>query len=489
MLIAIAGILHESNTFAPSPTTLQSFADVAIARGDEIRRVWGEAHHEIGGFIEGTEKAGAQTALTLGAAATPSGPLTRETFESLAGELIDRVLDAKPDGVLLALHGAMVAEHVRDADGETITRLRHALGPDTPIVLTLDLHANVSRRMTDAANATIAYRTYPHVRQRDRGLEAAALLVATVRGDIRPLTVLRKPPLVHNIVKQQTAKGPGAEILAQLDVTAGVDGILSASYAPGFYYADVEEMGPAIIVVADDDEDLATREADRLADLVWERRADLTADLPDPESAVSGALSANLGPVCLLDCGDNIGGGSPGDSTILFHEVVRQGGSGALVILYDPEAVRACELAGINGAVSLRAGGKTDRLHGAPVNISGVVERLSDGHYVETEPRHGGKRFGNQGPTAVVRTDDGNRVVLTTLREAPMSLQQILSLDIDPLAYRLIVVKGTVAPRAAYEPIASEMVAVDTPGVTAASPFQFAYTHRSKPLYPLDQTP
>jgi len=486
MRIAIAGFLHESNTFAPWPTTLRHFSDIAIARGEEIFRVWGAAHHEIGGFFEGAAAEGAEIIPVIGAAATPAGPVEREVYESITTELVSGIVKASPDGVLLALHGAMVADHIRDADGETVSRLREALGPDVPIVMTLDLHANVSQRMTDAANATIAYRTNPHVQQRIRGIEAAHLLSATIRKEVQPVTVLRKPPLIHNIACQETSRGPGAAIRSELDVSTRVPGILSASYTPGFYYADVEEMGPGIIVVADGDAERAAREADRLNAFVLALRAELVADLPDPSVAVRRALASPCGPICLLDCGDNIGGGSPGDSTILLNEILLQNGTDSLTILFDPPAVEACIQAGVGSQVSLDVGGKTDDRHGSPVRIKGEVRVLGDGRYEETEPRHGGKRFGNQGPTAVIVADTGNTVVLTSLREAPMSLQQILSLGLEPDDYKVIVVKGSIAPRAAYEPIAADIFPVDTPGVTSVNPFNFEYQHRPKPLYPLE---
>ena len=487
MRVALAGFMHESNTFSDVPTTLRHFQDASLHYGSDLIPVWKDAHHEMGGFLAGAEENGFVAVPILMASATPSGAVTEEAYEKIVGEILDGLRRAGPlDGLLLALHGAMVCDAYLDADGETVKRLRAERGSHFPIVLTLDLHANVSPRMVKYVTATIIYRTYPHICQRDRGLEAAALLARTVRGEVRPVQAMRKPPLLPHIVQQYTGAGPMAEVMAEVERIAGTPGILSASFAPCFPYADVPEMGPTAIVVTDGDPERAETEVQRLADFVWERREALTTKLPDPEMAVREAAAHPTGPVSLMDCGDNVGGGSPGDSTILLAEILRQGLRDCLVVLYDPEAVHACIQAGVRQTVRLEVGGKTDDRHGRPVPITGQVRMIADGKYIEPEPRHGGKRFFDQGLTAVVETPEGHIIVLNSLREAPMSLQQILSLGIRPETRKIIVAKGATAPRAAYEPVSAKVIPVDTPGITAAGPENFIYRRRSKPLYPLD---
>lgn len=487
MRIALAGFMHESNTFAITPTTVQNFKDAALHTGVDLIPHWKDAHHEMGGFIEGAQTHGCELVPVLMAWATPSGPLTADTYEHIVGDLLSGLKKTAPfDGLLLALHGAMVSEQYLNADGETMARVRALLGPDMPIVLTLDLHANISPRMVENATATITYKTYPHVKQRDRGREAASLIARTVRGEIHPVQALRKPPLLHHIVRQYTESGITAEVMAQVAKTEAIPGVLSASYAPGFPYADVPDIGPAVIVVANKDIDLAEREAQHLNDFIWDRRESLTARLPSPAEAVAQALAHPGQPITLLDVGDNVGGGSPGDSTILLSEMLRQNARDGLVILYDPQAVAQCVQTGVRNPIMLDVGGKTDDRHGKPVSISGTVKLIADGRYIETEPRHGGKRFGDMGRTAVVQTEEGHLIILHSLREAPMSLQQILSLGIKPETRKIMVAKGAVAPRAAYEPVSAATIPVDTPGVTAAGPEHFTYKNRPKPLYPLD---
>jgi microcystin degradation protein MlrC len=479
--------MHESNTFSEVPTTVQHFKDSSLKYGADLIPVWEDAHHEVGGFIQGACDNDFEGVPILVGWATPSGPLTSETYEQIVAELISGLKNAgELDGLLLALHGAMVSEQFPDADGETMRRVREALGPDFPIFLTLDLHTNISPMMIDNATATITYRTYPHIKQRFRGLEAAELIARTVRGEVKPVQALRKPPLLLHIVQQYTGAGAMADIMAEVERVSNSPGILTASFAPGYIYADVAEMGPAVVVVADGDQALAESSAQALADFVWDRREDLNAKLPDPASAVTEAAAHPEGPVSLMDCGDNIGGGSPGDSTILLAEILKQKVPDCLVILNDPEAVKACVEAGVRSSITLDVGGKTDRNHGDPITISGRVRMIADGDFIEPEPRHGGKRFGNMGVTAVVETGEGHLIVLTSLREAPMSLQQVLCLGIRPETRKIMVVKGATAPLAAYAPVSAKVIPVDTPGVSAAGPENFTYHNRPKPLFPLD---
>jgi microcystin degradation protein MlrC len=197
-------------------------------------------------------------------------------------------------------------------------------------------------------------------------------------------------------------------------------------------------------------------------------------------------LSSSETPVVLVDLGDNIGGGSAADSTVLLHELIRQRAAGAVVVLFDPESVRVCAEAGVGAVVSLEAGGTIDR-HAPPVRLTGRVATIHNGRYDEELPRHGGIRHNDQGLTAVIATDDGNTVVLNSLRHPPFSLGQLTSLGLHPQQARVLVVKAAVAYKAAYAPIARRIIEVDTPGLTAANPCRFPYERVRRPIWPLDQ--
>ncbi len=486
MRIGIAGFLHESNTFSGEKTTVRHFEEAALHRGEALIPVWRGAHHELGGFIEGCELAGAEIAPLFAASATPGGPLTRDAYETLTGDLLDAIRGAGPlDGLLLALHGAMAAEDTPSADSDTLRRIRGVIGPDLPLILSLDMHANVAPPMTALPTATIAYRTYPHVDQRERGAECAALMARVVRGEARPAQACCKLPLLIHIVRQYTGGGAMREIMEEIERAAGLPGMLSASIAPGYIYADTPHMGVSVITVAGGDSGRAVAEAERLGAFVFDRREALNAALPGVQDAVRQAGAAP-GVVCLMDSGDNIGAGGPGDSTVIFNEIRAQGLEGACVVLCDPGAAGTCAEAGEGARVELRVGGKSGHRHDKPALITGVVRRITDGRFVEREARHGGMRENNQGRTAVVETSDGHVVVLNSLRIMPVSLEQLRSAGVDPRAQRFIIVKGVTAPLAAYDAIADAIIAVDSPGVTQAGPETFAYKNRPAPLFPLD---
>lgn len=484
--VGILGFMHESNTFANTVSTRAQFEEAFLHFGTDLVTAWKDAHHELGGFIEGCAAHNLEMVPLAAAWATPSGPVTREAYESILGDLLDAVMNAGSlDGILVALHGAMVCEDIDDADGETLERLRALVGPDVPIVLSLDMHGNISPRMAEVPDAIVAYRTYPHIDQRARGMDCARLMAGILDGSLVPHIIHLKLPLLIHIVQQYTGSGPMAELYAELERIEEQPGIASVSLLPGYIYADVPFMGVSVVVVGNGDSAIAEGAAASFATTIYERREALNAGLPSVEEAVAVAV-ATQGTVCLMDSGDNIGGGGPGDSTILFAALRESGAQRICAVLYDPEAVKVCGRAGEGSQVNLAVGAKTDHEHGQPVAIEGTVTRLHDGHFVEEHPRHGGTRDYDQGKTAVIQTVDGHTVVLNSLRVMPTSLEQLLSLGIDPQSMGSIIVKGVTAPRAAYDPIATKTICVDTPGVTRAGPEAFVYHKRPRPLYPLD---
>ena len=481
--LAIGGIMHESNTFSGTPTDAAAFTQT---HAGNMIKVWGEAHHEISGFIQGATEYDYTIYPTFMATATPAGRVTDDVFDRTTEILIQHLKAApKHEGILLALHGAMVVESYPDGDGEVLRRLRDTFGRDLPIVVTLDQHANVSEQMVAESTALVIYKTTPHIDQRQRGLQAAELMMRILRDEVMPTQALAKPQMLLNILYHVTAVPPMEPILTAAKQLEASSDVLAASVALGYPYADVHEAGPAFVVVTDDDPQLAQNEADRLSDILWNARGQLTLDLPDAAQAVQQAIESEQHPVILVEMGDNIGGGSPGDSTFILAELVRQKASGFVVVVFDPEAVQTCIQAGVGGAVSLEVGGKADNQHGDPVSIKGKVRLIHDGQYIETQPRHGGQRYHDQGLTTVVAVGD-SLVVLTSRRQTPFSLQQLISLGIDPTAMRMIVVKAAVAYRAAYEPIAGQIIEVDTPGLTAVNPLHFTYHDIRRPLFPLD---
>jgi microcystin degradation protein MlrC len=292
--------------------------------------------------------------------------------------------------------------------------------------------------------------------------------------------------MIANILGQATDREPMKGLMSSAREAERRPGVLSVSVMGGFAYADVLNMGPSVIAVADADRELACSTAEELADQMWAVRHDLYVPCSSPVEAVRRAAKAPRGPVVLVDLGDNVGGGSAGDGTVLLGEILKQKATGAVVTLFAPSGVATCQQLGVGGRFAGQVGGLVDRLHGEPVEISGVVTGLFDGKWVETEARHGGRRHNDQGPTAVLKIDGDNTLVLNSLQTPPFSLGQLTSVGIDPGKAKMIVVKAAVAYKAAYAPVAAEVIEVDTPGVTAVNPGRFDYKHIPRPMFPLD---
>ena len=285
--------------------------------------------------------------------------------------------------------------------------------------------------MIEAVDATIAYRTNPHIDQRERGLEAAHLLARMLRGDVKPTQAITTPPVVINIERQLTSASPCLEVQELVEKFRSLPKVLSVSFILGFPYADVTELGSGFIVVTDNDPALAKQYADELADYLWEQREKFIGQLVSIKEAL-GKIPGAAKPVCLLDMGDNIGGGSPGDGTFLAHALLEKNIS-AFVCLNDPEAVKQIKETGVGRAVFLKMGGKTDGLHGLPLEATITVLSLHDGLFNETEPRHGGDTsFFDMGRTALVKVGSLT-IMLTSKRTAPFSLQQLLSCGVNQI--------------------------------------------------------
>ncbi|MGV3722095.1 MAG: M81 family metallopeptidase [Actinomycetota bacterium] len=487
MRIAIGGFFHESNTFCRPLTELADYERTRLYRGDAMLAPLRGTDTEIGGFLRAAAEYGFEVVPTYYAWAWPSGPLSDECFRTILERLKHEVSAVQPvDGVLLQLHGAMVTESDDDPDGAILAEVRSCLPPGVPLAATFDFHSNLSPLMVSSCDVLIGYNTYPHVDLNDCGYEAAGLLVRMLRGEIRPTMALSKPPLMPHIVRQRTADGPMAEMMALAREAEQTPGVLRVSVAAGFAYADVPRMGMGILSITDGDEQLAAEGSESLAEEAWARRERFTETLPSPEEAVRLALAAppDAGPVILADVADNVGGGAPGDGTVLLAELLRQGATEAVVMIADAEAVGVCLRAGTRETVTLAVGGKIDRLHGDPLTVTGTVRALTDGVFRNRGPMRDGL-VDDMGRTAVL--DIAGLTLVLTEQKLPMwNLEQLRSCGIEPTRQRIIVCKGAVAHRAAYAPIAQQMIEVETPGSCSGDVRGFDYQHIRRPLYPID---
>jgi microcystin degradation protein MlrC len=490
-MVALGGIMHESLSFNPSLTRRAEFAVRRTEPRLQALAEWAKNQDEVAGCIEEAARADFDLTPVLFAHATPKGPVEKQAFEELTTELI-RQMKAMPqlDGVLLCNHGAMVAEHFPQGDEEIIRRIREAIGPKVPFVVSHDFHANISEQTIRYCDVLLAYKENPHLDTVQRGHQAARIMGGILRGEFKPKMAIVKPPMLWNISYQNTYREPLKPIVDAAKEMEKNPKILAATVACGYQYADVPAMGVTAIVVTNNDEQLAKAEAARLGDMLWRRRDSTILNVEDVPAAVQRAMKATKYPVGLIDMGDNIGGGSAGDSTFLLAELMKAGAQGWTVVLCDPAAVTAAVKAGIGGAFEMPVGGKTDRMHGEPVRVKGRVKSLHDGSYIEEKARHGGGRYFNMGLSAVVQAEGGtadvqNLLLLTTERSSPNSIEMMVQCGIYPHRQRFFVIKGAIAPRAAYEPVTAELIPVDSPGLTAVNPRRFEFTRARKGLFGL----
>lgn len=487
--VAILGFHHESNTFAPVAASLDRFLAGGVSVGTEIIARYGESQATMAGFLELMQNSDIQCVPLIHADLNPMGTITEEAFEHLVGRMITGLTNDGPwDVVLLALHGAAVAAHKPDADGEILARVRKALGPNTVIGVALDMHANISHQMMQNCTVLNAYLTNPHIDPRIRAREIAEISLATARGQINPVMAIASPPLAIGILRQGTSDWPMSQLIERATELADLDKVLSISVVEGFPYADVQEMGMSFIAITDNDKELADKIVKQLADEAWSLRNDFVGQATEIDAALINASTSVAKPVVLLDVGDNVGGGSPADSTHILAAAQRLKIRNLFHSLCDPQAVQHCISAGVGGNVELKVGAHTDDLHGYPVAVTGLVRHLDNGVFEDPGVTHGGFRFFDAGPRALLESHDGHFILLTSLPMGNTSRVELTSVGINPLDLQVIVAKGVHSPRGAFEPIAAEMIQVNSPGCTSADLSQLKYSRRRNPMFPFEKT-
>lgn len=487
MRIAIGGLCHETSTFANTRTTVADFeSGFGLFRGPEVLARFRGANICAGGFIAGADRHGYEVVPLLWGFAYPSGLITADAYAQLKQDFLERLRAAGPvDGVLLDQHGAMVAEGVDDADGDFIAAVRAVVGPAVPIVVTFDLHGNHSQLRVDAATAIIGFDTYPHIDMAERGLEAADLIVATIRGEIHPVRAFRTLPLFWSCATQITGLSPMSEVIQRVHDLEQRPGVLSITIATGFPWSDVLNMGPSVIVNAEADPALAESIAAELAAWLWEQRARWHCPPVSVAEAIEAGFARGRFPIILADHADNTGGGAPGDSTEILQTLLARPVRNSLILyIVDPEAVALARAAGVGATLALDVGGKSHPLQGPPVRMQATVRGLSDGPFVYDGPMYAGLT-GNMGASAWIE-QDGVHVVLVTAHEQPLGPAFAKSLGIDCRSMTLIAVKSAVHFRASFEAFAGSIFNVDARAIHTHDFAALPYRKRRRPMYPIE---
>ncbi len=483
MRVAIASILQESNTFSPVYTRYEDFSPVFGAGA--LERHEGKLT-EMGGFIHELRAARAHIVPVCACWAITANRLLRADFLKLSKRFEEELGKAPADALLFAMHGAQTAEGQDDVEGELLAQARGILGPDKPIVVTLDLHANMTRRMVEQASAIVGYHTYPHVDMFETGQKAAKLMLTILRAKTKPTMAWRKLPLIIPAENAQTYRGPMHKLIQAAQTLERAGKAEAVSIFPVQPWLDIAEMGCAVVSVTNDNLKAAQQQADTLARRLWDRKQDFDVHLVPPEKAIAKALRVKDGLVVLAESSDSTGSGSPGDSTgVLKHLIKAPLEKPAAIFLVDPPAVARAVEAGVGATVTMKIGGAFDKEHSKPVKVTGRVRLISDGRWTARARGYNTGITTCMGRSAVL---EAGQVQILIAERSAMTVDPELfrSQGIEPLHCQIVVVKSPNGFRAAYEPIAKEIYLVDTPGVSTAKLSSLPFRRIQRPIYPLD---
>ena len=493
MRLLIAMMKHETNTFSPVPTPLERFRPLY---GDAAMEAFRGTGSGLGAYLDIAAREKAEVTLPIAAGAPPSRPVEDAAFEHIAGAICDAVAEGLKtggyDGMFLDLHGAMVAESFDDGEGELLRRIR-AIDPKTPIAVSYDMHANLYPAMIDNATVVSGYRTYPHIDTYDTATRAGEIMLKAMRGEIRPVMAWGNVPMLPHVMRQGSDDHPNKELQARC-ATMTNEGALAASLFTGFPHADIGNAGLSAVVVTDGDRDLAERLRDELLDRAWvEREAFVYNIEPLGDSLARAKMmeppAAGEGPIVLLDHYDNCASGGTMDTTLVLGAILREGlVNVAAFAVYDPEAVQQAIAAGIGSTVTLSIGGKMKmpQIPGEspPLTVTGVVKTISSGRFRNKGPMGRGVQM-DMGPSAVIDTGKVEIAIISKHVE-PNDLNCLLSLGIDPMQKRYVMLKSRVHWRAGLGHLAKGVVDCAGIGVCTSDYGQLTFRNVRRPIFPLD---
>lgn len=473
--IMVGRFSDETNTFINDTRTLDDVKKSA-KYGDEILRASGMVHGTIGTSIDGFVDLLEMYDIELIGSISAGGNhriMTEDVFDYVTGYILDTLDKYEFDGVYLSLHGGGCTIGHDDLEGETLQLIRNKVGPDMPIMFTMDLHCTVTELMAEAADAVSIYRTYPHIDAFEVGYEIASIMMSTMFGKIKPVIAVKRIPLMIgpplNVVTSEQPMKSVYYRAKQMQRT--MPGVLTCCPAHGFMQQDIPTQGAGIMVTTDGDRELAQKLADELGDMMFSYRKDFWVDLPGPAETIRLAMKSDK-PVAIADGGDNMGAGGAGDGTALLREILKQNVDSAFVQIYDAEAAQKAFDAGIGATVTLDIGGKSDPMYGPPVTVTGKVTVVSE----EGASWHPAARIEVKGVT----------ILLNTRRIGPNNQTNVRAMGIYPEKYRMTVCKGGFAFRPQHPPEIYNYIMSATPGYSSPDLTTFSWKRIPRPIYPLD---
>ena len=479
---------HETNTFSKVPTTIENFRRGTWITDNGIAAARRGTHTALGGSFDMADRFGWVLSHPICASANPSGYVDDALFEQVCAMFLGAADGI--DGALLHLHGAMVAQSHQDAEGELLRRLRAMVGPDVPIVVTLDLHGNITQAMADNANALIAVRTYPHIDHYEMAIKGGELLQRAMLGEIKPVTVIAKRPMLRGLDGGRTQSGPMRELIDRGEAIEADGRALVVSVCSGFTAADIHDIGPSVTVTTDANPAAGQSIAEMFMDYAWQQRAYVGItdwSIADAVAHAKAGQGNQKAPLVMSDVTDNPGSGHYGDTTDVLRAMIAADLANAcFYAIYDPEAAKQCAAIGVGNTGTVTLGGKHDaRFGGGPLTLTGEVATLSSGRFQAFGPMGGGV-WRDKGLCALLRVGGIDICIISNNGQAT-DLAQLTSLGVDPTTKDTIAVKSKHHFRAAFTPVAREIITIDGGGLgSAILANPEGYKNVRRPIWPLD---
>ena len=481
MKIFIAGLSTETNSFSPLPTGMASFEEGSIHHGDatqDAQMYWTAPLHI---WRDQAEERGWEVVESLSAHAQPGGPTVKSVYEGFRDEILaDLRAAGGADVILLALHGAMIADGYDDCEGDLIAHCRE-IAPEAVIGGLLDPHSNLTDKMMTAASLLVAFKEYPHVDVPERAADLFRLAADSAAGKITP--VMRDWDC-RMIIAMPTTKDPMRGFVDDMLAAEGQGDLLSLSLIHGFPWSDHPRTGTRAVAICDGSADQAAAQAEALGRKIFALRHALHRPRPDIDAALDMAQAAPAGPVVLADMSDNAGGGAPSDATFLLRAMIERGMTSiATGLFWDPIALRICKEAGEGATLDLRLGGKCGPMSGDPLDLTVTVRKIASGL-----TQRFGKLPAPMGDTVWVEAG-GIDIVLNDLRNQTFHPEAFEQLGIDLSQRRYVCVKSSNHYEAGFNPIAARVIGVATPGAITPDFANIPYKNRAKTYYPVIEDP
>ncbi|MBM4258731.1 MAG: M81 family metallopeptidase [Deltaproteobacteria bacterium] len=485
MRVAIGGYIAAVNSFVHYKTDLNMFQRSTLT-GDAVLKV-GRGETCISGFLDIAEQQGWEAVPLPFSVPGVWGTVTTEAHEWLKEQVLSSLRKAgKIDGVFLQIHGTEVVENGVDGEGDFLAAIRNLIGDKVPLIAALDGHANVTPLMVKSASMLIGVKTNPHYDFVPVGRTAGRVMAGMFNGEVTPTSAWAQPAMVTGLQKLYIAPGWPMEHLMRVAANLAVrhPQVLDVSLLGGFFPSDKRETGISVTVTTNKELKLAQEIAEQIKDACWAKRHAFHTDMVSVEEAVREAIATEEGPVLLGDIADSGGAGTPGDGTAILAELIKQKARGAVIgNIADAAAVQEAVKAGVGKDVTLTVGGKTDKFHGEPVQISGKVRVIHDGVYTASTSFNAGTY--RRGTTVLVDCG-GLEVILTARPCLVFEANHFRSLGIDPSQRKILVCKAELQHRAGFEGQVKKMIDVDAPGLATQDLSRLPWKNIRRPVFPLD---